>query len=336
MDKLKAIEYFVASIDEGSFARAAQRLDISVQAVQKMVGSLERSLGVTLLERGARGVRLTAAGSAYLDRCRGLLSELEELGQAENLLKGSAERPSGALVVAAHPGLSQHILLPALPRFNALYPDIEFDLRTVSRIGDEDAVTADVLLLQGWPEVPPDYVHRDLGSGRTLIMAAPDYWRAHGMPTHPSDLAKHTCLLLRNPAGILLDLWEFKRDAETCQVQVRGWMSSNSRPAILDLVMAGHGAGRFTELTTRTYVQAGHLVPVLNDWSVQGGPPFNLIYKGSARRSPKIRAFIDFALMCFNDLNGLAVSTSPKELSQLPAWHRRGYGRASATVRARP
>jgi DNA-binding transcriptional LysR family regulator len=335
MDKLKALEYFVASVDEGSFARAAQRLEISVQAVQKLVGSLERSLGVTLLERGARGVRLTAGGSEYLDHCRGLLSELDELGHAENLLKGSAERPSGALVVAAHPGLSQHILLPALPRFNALYPDIEFDLRTVNRIGDADALTADVLLLQGWPEVPADYVHRDLGCGQTLIMAAPDYWRTNGMPKHPSDLTKHTCLLLRNPAGILLDLWEFKRDGQTCRVSVHGWMSSNSRPAILDLVMAGHGVGRFTELTTRPYVQAGHLVPVLNDWEVQGGPPINLIYRGSARRSPKMRAFIDFTLMCLNEMNGQAVSNSPKELTELPAWHRRGYARASATVRER-
>jgi DNA-binding transcriptional LysR family regulator len=335
MDKLKALEYFVASVEEGSFARAAQRLEISVQAVQKLVGSLERSLGVTLLERGARGVKLTAGGSEYLDHCRGLLSELEELSHAERLLKGSAERPSGTLVVAAHPGLSQHILLPALPRFNALYPDIEFDLRTVNRIGDGDALTADVLLLQGWPEIPADYVHRELGSTQTLIMAAPDYWRNRGVPKHPSDLTEHTCLLLRNPAGILLDLWEFKRDAETCQVSVHGWMSSNSRPAILDLVTAGHGVGRFTELTTRPYVQAGHLVPVLIEWEVQGGPPINLIYRGGARRTPRMRVFIDFTLQCLNEMNGKAATSYSNEATALPAWHRRGYGRASATVRGR-
>jgi LysR family transcriptional regulator, regulator for bpeEF and oprC len=335
MDKLKAVEYFVASIDEGSFARAAQRLGISVQAVQKLVGSLERSLGVTLLERGARGVRLTAGGSEYLDHCRALLSELEELGHAERLLKGSKDRPSGSLVVAANPGLALNILLPVLPRFNALYPDIEFDLRTVNRIGDADALTADVLLLQGWPEVPADYVHRDLGSGQTLIMAAPDYWRSHSMPKHPSDLAEHTCLSKRNPSGILLDLWEFKRDGETCRVTVHGWLSSNSRGAILDLVMGGHGVGRFSELTSRSYVQAGRLVPVLTDWEVQGGSPINLIYKSSARRTPKTRVFIDFTLACLNEMNGQAVSNAPKEATELPAWHRRGYARASATVRGR-
>lgn len=333
MDKLKALEYFVAAVEEGSFAKAAQRLEISVPAVQKLVGALEASLGFALLERGARGVRLTATGAEYLDRCRGLMVELDELGQAERLLKGTGERPNGMLAVAAHPQLAHHILLPALPRFHALYPDIEIDFRTVNRIGDADAQTADVLLLHGWPEVPPDYVHRKLGGGRSLIMASPTYWAEYGVPQHPADLAQRTCLLMRNPAGILLDLWEFRRDDESVQVPVRGWLTSNARESVLDLVVGGHGIGRFTELTTRSHVQAGRLVPVLRDWEIQGGPPVNLIYKGTARRTPRLRAFIDFSMQCLSDLDvrseGAGAATPPER----PAWHLRGYGRASATVR---
>lgn len=328
MDKLKALGYFVVSVDEGSFARAALRLEVSVPAVQKLVGALERSLGFPLLERGPRGVRLTASGGEYLDRCRALLGELEELGQAERLLRGSGERPNGMLAVAAHPQIAHHILIPALPRFHALYPDIEIDFRTVNRIGDADAQTADVLLLHGWPEVPSDYVHRKLGGGQSLIVAAPDYWATHGTPGHPSDLARHTCLLMRNPAGILLDLWEFRREGQTVQVPVRGWMSSNAREVALDLVLGGHGVGRFTEVTTRGPVQTGRLLPVLLEWEVQGVPPINLLYKGSARRSPRIRAFIDFALNCLNGMHAQSAAASDR-----PAWHQRGYGRASATVR---
>lgn len=333
MDKLKALQYFVASVEEGSFARAALRLEVSVPAVQKLVGTLERSLGLRLLERGARGVHLTAHGSEYLDRCRALLSEFEELGQSEQRLKDSGDRPHGTLAIATHPQLAHHILLPALPRFHALYPDIEIDLRTVNRIGDGDAQSADVLLLHGWPEVPADMVHRTLGGGHSHIVAAPDYWASRGIPVHPSELAQHTCLLMRNPAGILLDLWEFKRDTENVQVPVRGWMSSNAREATLDLVLGGHGVGRFTELTTRGLVQSGRLVPVLRDWEVQGGPPINLLYTATARQAPRVRAFIEFVLACLKDMDTGPAATPIYGGSERPAWHQRGYGRASATVR---
>lgn len=335
MDKLKALGYFVASVEEGSFARAAQRLQVSVPAVQKLVGALERGLGLTLLERGARGVRPTPSGTEYLDRCRPLLAELDELGQAERRLKGSAERPSGTLAVAAHPQLAHHLLLPALPRFHVLYPELEIDFRTVHRIGDADALTADVLILHGWPEVPPDYVHYQLGGARSLIMAAPEHWAAHGVPQHPAQLAGYTCLVMRNPAGILLDLWEFTRDGETVQVPVRGWLSSNAREAVLDMVLGGHGVGRFTELTTREPVRSGRLVPVLRDWEVQGGPPVNLLFRGKARRTPRLRVFIDYALQCLRDLDAPGDALSPRVSTDRPAWHLRGYGRASATVRRR-
>lgn len=335
MDKLKALDYFIASVEEGSFARAAQRLGISVPAVQKVVGAFERSLGMTLLERSARGVRPTPSGAEYLDRCRPLLAELDELAQAERRMKGAAERPSGTLVVAAHPQLAHHVLLPALPRFHALYPEIDVDFRTVNRLSDADAAPADVLLLHGWPEVPPDYVHRALGGARTLITAAPEHWALHGVPQHPAELARFTCLLMRNPAGIVLDLWEFRRDGEMVQVPVRGWLSSNAREAVLDLVIGGHGVGRFTELTTRDHVKSGRLVPVLVDWDVQGGPPVNLLYKGSARRTPRLRAFIDYALQCLRDLDAGDDVMAARGPIDRPAWHLRGIGRASAAVRGR-
>jgi DNA-binding transcriptional LysR family regulator len=339
LDKLKALAYFVAAVEEGSLAGAARRLEISVPAVQKLVGALERTLGMPLLERSARGVQLSPSGREYLDRCRPLLAEVEQLRLAERRLQGSAERASGLLVVAAHPQLAHHVLLPVLPRFHALHPDVEIDFRTVNRISDADAQTADVLLLHGWPEVPADYVHRKLGAARSLIMAAPEYWATHGVPQHPQELSQHTCLLMRNPAGIVLDLWEFTplqgRPGERQQVSVKGWMSSNAREAMLDLVVAGHGVGRFTELTTRDHVQSGRLVPVLLDWEVQGGPPVNLLFKGSARRTPRLRAFVDFALQCMRDMETPGNTRGASVSTDRPAWHLRGYGRASATVRRR-
>ena len=92
MDKIKAIKYFIASVEEGSFARAAQRLQISVPAVQKLVGTLEHALGAALLERGSRGVRPTPVGTEYLDRCRPLLFEMDSLAQVEARLNAKRRR----------------------------------------------------------------------------------------------------------------------------------------------------------------------------------------------------------------------------------------------------
>ncbi len=330
MDKLRAIQYFVSAAEEGSFAGAARRLEVSVPAVQKLLGALEQQIGITLFERNAKGVKLTGNGAVYLDCCRPLLGELEA---CEGTLKRAIARPTGILVVAAHPQLAHHILLPALPRFRAQYPEIQIDLRTVHRLSDADAASADVLLLHGWPEVTQDFVHRKLGMGRSLVMAAPAYWAAHGLPLHPHELAQHECLMMRNPAGILIDLWEFWRGSEKVKVLVNGWLTSNAREVVLDAVIAGEGMGRFNEVTTRGFVQSGRLVPALLDWEVQSGPPINLLYKGSVRRTPRARLFIDFTMRLLASLETEGDALAHRVSADRPAWHRRGYGRASSTLR---
>lgn len=330
MDKLRAIQYFVAAAETGSFAGTARQLEVSVPAVQKLVGALERSLGAPLLERSAQGVRLTVAGSDYFDCCRPLLDELRS---TEETLKITSGRPSGLLVVAAHEQIAHHVLLPALARFRSRFPDIQLDFRTVHRLSDADAQSAEILLLHGWPEATEDFVHRRLGMTRSLIVASPDYWAAHGIPTDPAELARHECLTMRNPAGIVIDLWDFTRGDDRRSVKVNGWLISNAREIVLDAALRAQGVGRFTEMTMREHVQSGRLVPVLMDWEVQGGPPTNLLYRTSARRNPRARLFLDFVtqLLQQHEAEGQFLAQQPS--AERPVWHRRGYGRASAAVR---
>jgi DNA-binding transcriptional LysR family regulator len=96
-----------------------------------------------------------------------------------------------------------------------------------------------------------------------LIIGAPAYWAAHGIPQHPRELELHTCLLMRNPAGILIDLWEFQRGNETASVAVSGWQCSNGRELLLDALLTGEGIARFNQLTTRAHLQSGRVMPVL-------------------------------------------------------------------------
>ena len=326
MDKLRALGYFVSCAEEGSFAGAARRLDVSVPAVHKLVTVLERSLGMPLFERSVRGLALTASGQAYLEACRPLLAELTAIDET---VRRSAQRPTGTLVVAAHSQLALHVLLPGLPRFHSLYPDIQLDLRVIHRMTDADAQIADVFVLHGWPEAN-DLVHRQLGHTRALIVGAPEYWAARGIPAHPHDLDRHTCVLMRNPAGILIDLWEFERDGEKASVKVNGWLCSTGREVVLDSLLSGEGIARLNHLTTRAPLHSGRLLPVLLDWEVQGGPPVNVLFRPSQRRTPRVRIFVEFVTALLRDIEAEGERSAAR-----PHWHRAGHGRASSVLTTR-
>lgn len=326
MDKLRALGYFVACAEDGSFAGAARRLELSVPAVYKLVTQLEQSLGIRLFERSVRGLTLTVVGQAYLDACRPLLAELVDV---EESLRQPAQQPTGTLVIAAHSQLALHVLLPALPLFHSRFPDIQIDVRVIHRLTDADAQVADVFVLHGWPQAN-DLVHRQLGHTRALIVGAPRYWASRGVPGHPHELDRHTCVLMRNPAGILIDLWEFVRGDEKASIKVNGWLGSSGREVVLDAVLAGEGIARLNHLTTRTHLQAGRLQPVLLDWEVQGGPPINVLFRPSQRRTPRVRLFLDFITALLRDIEAESRGSAAQ-----PHWHRPGHGRASATLRRR-
>lgn len=329
MDKLRALQYFVAAAEQGSLAGAARQLGVSVPAVHKLVAALEQQLGVSLFERSVRGLTLSGSGQRYLDACRPLLIEL---AAADADAARSVQRPSGVLVVGVHAQLAHHLLLPALPRFHAHCPEVLVDLRVIHRLDDADAASADVFLLHGWPEAG-DLVHQKLGRAASCVAAAPSYWAVHGVPEHPNDLAQHVCLSLRNPAGILIDLWEFERGDEKVALQVGGWFSSNAREAVLDLVLAGHGVGRFSELATRQALASGRLVAALADWTVQGGPPLNLLFRPNHRRTPRVRLFIEFVHALLEEQQFDGVGARARARIDRPLWHRRGSARASSILR---
>jgi DNA-binding transcriptional LysR family regulator len=258
---------------------------------------------------------------------------LAELDATEDAIKMTTTRPRGTLAIAAHEQLAHHVLLPALPRFRARFPEIQIDFRTVHRISDADAQSAEILLIHGWPEATQDFVHRRLDMTRSLIVASPEYWAARGIPDDPVDLVNHECLTMRNPAGIVIDLWEFQRGEERRSVKVNGWLITNAREVLIDCALRSQGVARVTETTSRSLVQSGRLTPVLLDWAVQGGPPTNLLYRTSARRNPRARLFIEFVtqLLLQHDAEGKFLAQQPS--GERPAWHRRGYNRASAAMR---
>lgn len=326
MDKLRALQYFVATAHAGSFSRAARDLGVSVQAVAKLVSALETELEVRLLERTARGVTLTATGAAYLGNCA---PALEQLIEADELTKAATMRSRGTIVVGIQHAIASGCVTAALPRFHALFPDIELDLRYLSGFGDEQLRGVDVMLVLGWPKAG-DLVHRRIHAGRFLVVASPAYWSAHGMPQRPKDLEHHPCLNIRGLDGTVMDLWTFVRGDEQESALARGWLTCSNahRDIAFDLALAGAGVVRIIEWMNLPEQRSGQVVRALPDWESLEAPPVNLLYRPSVRRIPRVRAFIDFVIALFRDLD--TGRTVPVSASEKPRWLRRHYARSSA------
>lgn len=329
MDKLRSLQYFVATAEESSFSAAARRMNVSAAAVAKLVAALERNLGVRLLERHAHGVTMTAAGSSYFEASR---TALDQLVAADEQARAATTRPRGVVVAGVQPVIAQEILTPALPRFRSMYPEIELDVRYFMRITEEQTRGVDVFLAMGWPQAG-ELVQRRVGAVTFGIYAAPSYWAAHGMPQHPSELAQHNCLCIRNNMGPVMDLWHFRRGDETVSVSVRGWLLVDNahREIVRESAIAGAGVARlldWSKLGGRRF-NADELVPALAGWESTEVPPISVLYPPSVRRIQRVKLFIDFVAQLLRDNERRTPMTTPR-----PHWLQSMKSRAS-TTRAR-
>jgi DNA-binding transcriptional LysR family regulator len=330
MDKLRALHYFVVAAEEKSLSGAARRFKVSATAVAKMMTALEKSVGVRLFDRTAHGLTLTAGGEDYLESCGPALAQLE---LADELLRSSTEQNRGSIVVGVQQVIAREVLAPALPRFHALYPHIEIDVRDFTRVTEAQTRGVDVFLVLGWPEAG-DLVRKQISAARFIIAAAPSYWAAQGMPRHPRELEQHVCLSIRGVDGTVMDLWTFARGEERVSINVHGWLvaSNAHRHLAIDLALAGQGVVRILDWTNRRELASGALVQALADWESPEAPPVNLLYRPSVRRIPRARAFMSFVGEVFRELE--AIRARPVTPSARPLWLKRPYGRASASTAA--
>src|SRR4051812_10272282 len=190
MSTFDGIEFLTVTVETGSFAAAARRLGVTPSAVSRRVALLESELGVQLLARTTRSLRLTEDGLAFHERCTRILDELKEARDAIARVRG---KPAGLLRVDAPIALGRSVLAPKLPAFLERYPEIRLDLTLRDQLVDPTAEGLDVLVRIGLPR-DSTLISRRLGESRLLTCASPAYLRKHGKPRHPRDLAHHQCL----------------------------------------------------------------------------------------------------------------------------------------------
>lgn len=335
MDKLKAIQYFLAAAQTGSLSAAARQQGVTLQAVAKLVGALEAQLGTALFQRGSRGLTLTTDGTQYAEACAPLLMQLQA---ADDGLRQARQRPQGVLVVGGTPFFLQHVVVPALPTFHDSFPDLTVDLRTVLHPDEPANRDCDLLVLHGWFDAR-DWVRRELPLMPQVTAAAPAYWKRYGMPRHPRELAEHNCLCYRNPYGKLLDLWRYRQEGQPSevieQVVVRGWLNSNHRDNLLELALGAGGVMRIPQVSEHVNPARGLLVPVLQDWEVMDLPPLAIYFRHEQRRALRVRVFTDFVAARLAELAKRSSQDGQPGIDSRPAWHHGSSRRASTWLNHR-
>lgn len=239
MDRLQSMRVFQQVVDEGGFAAAARKLDLAPAVVTRLVGDLEKHLGVRLLQRTTRRLSLTPAGEAYLARLRAILADIDE---ADALAQTHSREMSGTVRILALPVVATHLLAPAVAEFQQRYPEVLLDVH-VEDAADPNVEDYDLTLLNGVVQVHSNVVVRTILHSQAVFCAAPDYLRRHGEPTEPGQLIQHRCLRLRTPGMRLRPMRLIDptaRDREL-EVEVPAVLTANHTDTLLRATIDGAG-----------------------------------------------------------------------------------------------
>lgn len=288
MDRFTGLTAFVRTADLGSFVAAGRVLGLSPSAIGKAVTKLENDLGVRLLQRSTRSLRLTEEGRAFHERCRRILDDLDD---AQESLMLTREAPGGRIRLSC-PVVAYHFLLPVIPEFMELYPEIALDLDFSDRIVDLIEEGVDIAIRSG--NLPDSRLMvRTLRPFRLLLCAAPAYLERHGTPRCPRDLAGHRAIAFRYPNSGKLQDWPLRQPQDEPEPRLHHVMTCNNMEALCGAVVRGLGIGCMPDFLVNASLRSGALVPVLLDHLEMPGH-FNLIWPSSRHLSPKIRVLVDF------------------------------------------
>ena len=301
MDRFAAINAFARVVEAGSFARAAERMGVSVSAVSRQVAELEAHLDVRLLNRTTRRLSLTESGQAFFDRSVQLLADLEE---AEIAVTSASIVPRGTLRLTCSATFGSRHLAPAIAAFAARHPQMRFDVELSERFVDLVDEGFDLAVRIGAPG-GQNIVARGVGAARVLCCASPSYLERYGEPRQPEELATHQCLSYEYlPTR---NVWTF-RDPKGGErsVRITGPVHSNNGRFLVGLAAQGIGISREPDFISAPELRAGRLKPILQQFE---SPPLAVyvVYPSRRHLSAKVRAFADFLAERFaNERWGIA------------------------------
>jgi DNA-binding transcriptional LysR family regulator len=282
MDRFHLMSVFVAVAEEEGFAAGGRRLRMSPPAVTRAVVELEERLGVKLLDRTTRYVRVTEAGQRYLEDARRILAEVDA---ADEAAAGINAEPRGALAVTAPVLFGRKFVTPVIVDYLRRYPDTQVSAMFVDRVVNLIEEGLDVGVRIG---DLPDSSMRALrvGSVRLVLCASPKYLERHGSPRAPQDLLRHG--LIASIAGNNALDWRFGNT--TLKVQPRLTVTSND--AAIEAALRGLGIARLLSYQVASHAAGGKLRIILREHEPPPRP-IHIVHREGRYTSVKVRTFVD-------------------------------------------
>ena len=287
MDTLAAMKVFVAIVDHGSLTAAADHLDRSQPAVVRALAALEAKLGARLLQRTTRRMSLTPEGREYLERCRQIVSDVEE---AERSVSQDESNLTGPIRVTAPVQFGQLHVAPLLARFLSQHPNTTTDLMLLDRNVDLVEEGIDVALRIG-PLADSDLIALPVGELRRVVCGAPSLVDRVGEPSSPHDLTQLPCI--RQKILARASTWAFKDGLSKLNVKVNGRFNCNTIASAVTACVHGAGFGQFLSYQVQNELRDGRLQRVLKAYEVLA-IPVHVVYPGGRLTTARQRAMANF------------------------------------------
>lgn len=289
MDRFHLMNVFVAVVDANGFAGAARKLAISPPAVTRAVNELESYLGLRLLTRTTRTVRVTDAGARYVMDCRRILGELAE---ADESVTGQHGAPRGRLTITAPVLFGGKFVTPIVTEYLQRYPEVTAACLFLDRVVNLVDEGVDVAIRIG--ELPDSSMQAiRVGEVRRVVCASPAYLKAHGLPIKPDDLHRHAIVsassVTPNPE------WRMVENGVSRSIRLQARMTTSTNDSAVAAVVGGFGLTRLLSYQVAEHLRARRLKTVLTGY--EPDPlPVHVVHREGRQASHRVRAFIDFAI----------------------------------------
>jgi DNA-binding transcriptional LysR family regulator len=295
MDKLVAMTTFVRIVEAGSLTAAAETLDASLPTVVRTLAALERHLGVSLLRRTTRRIHLTDEGAQYLERCRVILSALED---AEEALVSRRSEPAGKLTITASALFGRRHVAPIVCEFVRRHPKVTAEMLFLDRVVNmvEEGVDVGVRIAH---LKDSSMVAIPVGQTRRVVCASERYLRRHGVPRTPKELRDHACI--RHTGLVPRSEWQFRVGTRHVAVPITSAVTCNDIDSAVNACVDGLGVGMFLSYMVAPNRNRRQLRYVLEEFETQP-TPIQVVYPQSKLLSNKVRAFIDLSVSTLRGL----------------------------------